>query len=181
MNAISVVGSPSWYQTPLDPHASAAMDSNPVFTNPVFSNNSPRSTSSSSVSSGFLDEPRQASRTAVDIVQTVNIRSHVPVTLELTNPNFSEWRMFFKSALGKFGLDSHISTATAVLDRDADWYKVDQCIVNWIYTTCSPEVLQIVRQRKIDAFSLWSAIEQQFLDNQLQRAVFYEAEFRNLL
>jgi hypothetical protein len=82
MNAIIVVGSPSWYQTLLDPHASAAMDSNPVFTNPVFSNNSPRSTSSSSVSSGFPDEPRQASRTAVDIVQTVMHTDNMVSTMQ---------------------------------------------------------------------------------------------------
>jgi hypothetical protein len=43
-------------------------------------------------------------------------------------------------------------------------------------------VLRIVRKPKkeTDAFSLWMAIHALYHDNQLQRAVFYEAEFRNL-
>jgi uncharacterized membrane protein YgcG len=150
------------------------MDFNPLY--------SPTSSAHGDSSSGATDDGRHsASRPVVDAVQTVNIRAHVPVTLELTNPNHSDWRMFFDSTLGKFGLDGHISSSTPLTERDSDWQKVDQCIVNWIFTTCSREVLQIIRQqRKTDAFSLWSAITNLFHDNKLQRAVFYEAEFRNL-
>jgi hypothetical protein len=88
--------------------------------------------------------------------------------------------MFFDSALGKFSLNDHVSASTPVIECDTDWYKVDQCIVNWIYTTCSPEVLQIVRQRTTDAFTLWTLINNLYHDNKLQRAVFCEAEFPNL-
>jgi hypothetical protein len=71
--------------------------------------------------------------------------------------NFSNWRMFFDFALGKFGLNTHVSASTPVLDCDANWYKVNQCI--WIYTTCSLEILRIVHQRsKTDAFTLWTVI-----------------------
>jgi hypothetical protein len=46
----------------------------------------------------------------------------------------------------------------------------------------SPEVLRIVRKSKkeTDAFSLWMTIHALYHDNQLQCAIFYEAEFRNL-
>jgi hypothetical protein len=71
---------------------------------------------------------------------------------------------------------------TPIIDRNADWYKVDSCIVIWIYMTCSLEVLHIVRKSKkeTDAFSLWTAIHALYHDNQLQHAVFYEDEFHNL-
>jgi hypothetical protein len=150
------------------------MDFNPLY--------SPTSSALGDSSSGAIDDGRHsASWPVINAVQTVNIRAHIPVILELTNHNHSDWRMFFESTLGKFGLEGHISSSTPLTKRDNDWQKVDQCIVNWIFTTCSCEVLQIVRQqRKTDAFSLWSAIKNLFHDNKLQRAVFYEAEFRNL-
>jgi hypothetical protein len=111
----------------------------------------------------------------------MNIHAHIPVSLELTNPNHSDWRMFFDSTLDQFGLDGHIFASTPLIERDSDWKKVDQCIVNWIFTICSHEVLQIVHQQcKTDAFSLWSAINNLFHDNTLQRAIFYEAKFSNL-
>jgi hypothetical protein len=46
----------------------------------------------------------------------------------------------------------------------------------------SPEVLRIVRKSKKEtsAFSLWPAIHALYHNNQLQCAIFYEAEFRNL-
>jgi hypothetical protein len=38
---------------------------------------------------------------------TVNVKAHVPITLELTS-NYLKWAFFFKSLCGKFGLRSHI-------------------------------------------------------------------------
>jgi hypothetical protein len=38
---------------------------------------------------------------------TVNVKSHVPITLEL-NSNYSKWAFFFKSLCGKFELRKHI-------------------------------------------------------------------------
>jgi hypothetical protein len=48
--------------------------------------------------------------------------------------------------------------------------------------TCSPVVLRIVRKSKkeTDAFSRWMAIHALYHNNQLQCAVFYDAEFHNL-
>jgi len=34
----------------------------------------------------------------VAVLQTVNIKSHVPVVLELANPNYDEWRCFFDAS-----------------------------------------------------------------------------------
>jgi hypothetical protein len=88
--------------------------------------------------------------------------------------------MFFESAAGKFGIDRHISSSTPVIDHDAAWYKVDQCLVNWICITYSQDVLHIVRQWKTDAYALLATIANLYHDNELQRAVFYEVEFHNL-
>jgi hypothetical protein len=41
---------------------------------------------------------------ASSVIQVVNIRNHVPITLDLEDGNYSQWRCFFDSVLGKFGL-----------------------------------------------------------------------------
>ena len=59
------------------------------------------SSSSSAADSGaapVLPPPLSAST-----LQTVNIRSHVPVVLDIAEPNHAEWRCFFDSVIGKFG------------------------------------------------------------------------------
>jgi hypothetical protein len=67
-----------------------------------------------------IDASRPVSNANIDAIQTVNIRSHVSVVLEHNDPNFSNWRMFFDSALGKFGLDTHVSASTPVINRDTN-------------------------------------------------------------
>jgi hypothetical protein len=147
------------FSSPLDPPASAPMDYNLVFF--------PRTSAPSSPMSATTNAPRLVLAATTDAIQTVNIRSHVPVVLELSNPNYNDWRMFFDSALGKFGLDTFISSSTPVIDRATDWYKIDSCIINWIYTNCSKEVLRIIRMSKkeTNAFSHWTAIHNLYHDN----------------
>ncbi|XP_066310801.1 uncharacterized protein [Miscanthus floridulus] len=118
----------------------------------------------------------------VAVLQTVNIKSHVPVVLELANPNYDEWRCFFDAFLGKFNLVSHISSPpTPEQCHDPDWIVVDQCIVSWLYISIAKDVRNIVRAPKAMAYRIWQAIREQFRDNELHRAVYLEAEFRNLV
>ena len=57
--------------------------------------------------------------------------------------------------------------------------QVDSCVVNWILTTVSKGVFDIVCRQRNTAFSLWQAVEGLFLDNEMQRAVYLEAELRS--
>jgi len=57
---------------------------------------------------------------------------------------------------------------------------VDSCIVNWILTTVSSSIFDMVRRDRQDAFFLWHAIEGLFCDNELQRAVLLETELRSV-
>jgi hypothetical protein len=51
----------------------------------------------------------------------VAVRSHVLVVLEMKNPNYSKWSSFFKTMCGKFGLSSHLNTASTADTTDAAW------------------------------------------------------------
>ena len=117
---------------------------------------------------------------AASAIQGLSIRHHVPVVLDLEEGNYGQWRCFFTSTLGKFGLTSHVRSLTPSADRDGEWRMVDSCVANWILTTVSKGVFDIIRRDRTDAFSLWSAIASLFQDNELQRAVYLEAELRSL-
>jgi len=67
------------------------MNSNPLFSDqetspPV----SPRL--SSSTSSSDLDDDVPAVTPPASVLQTINIKSHVPIVLDLANPNYAQWR-----------------------------------------------------------------------------------------
>ncbi|XP_066392706.1 uncharacterized protein [Miscanthus floridulus] len=94
--------------------------------------------------------------------------------------NYDQWRHFFDSTLGKFGLEGHVCSPTPSQDRDGEWHRVDSCVVNWILATVSKGVFDIIRRDRHNAFSLWHATEGLFQDNELQRAVYLETDLRTL-
>ncbi|CAN6249352.1 unnamed protein product [Urochloa humidicola] len=100
-----------------------------------------RSSASSSGDESVLDPPQPAS---LAMVQTVNIRSHGPILLDLQDPNYSQWRCFFDSILGKFGLDDLVKSPTPIAQRTAEWRQIDCSIVNWLYTTVNKNVFDII-------------------------------------
>ncbi|RLM87259.1 YEATS domain-containing protein 2-like [Panicum miliaceum] len=118
--------------------------------------------------------------TPIAIVQQVNIRSHVPVLLDLADSNYSPWRCFFDSVLSKFGFEEHVTAPPPLAQRDADWCQADCCVTNWIYTTLTKAVFDIVHKPRASSFTIWTDIEGLFRDNELQRTVYLEAEFRTL-
>lgn len=157
------------------------LDDNSLFDfNNSNSDTSPVTSYTSSVDGDDLATATTIPPTAV--LQTVNIRSHVLVTLELANPNYDEPRCFFDAFLEKFGLTSHVSSPpTSEQRHDSDWRLRDQCIVSWLYISIAKDVCDIVRAPKATAYRVWAAIREQFRDNELHRAVYLEAEFRNLV
>ncbi|CAN6238986.1 unnamed protein product [Urochloa humidicola] len=89
---------------------------------------SPDHSSSSDADDEVVLPPAPAS-----VVQTINIRSHVPVTLDMEDSNYSQWRCLFDTVLGKFGLTAHVTSPALMEQRDAEWTMIDHSVVNWIY------------------------------------------------
>jgi len=104
----------------------------------------------------------------------LNIHNHVPVTLNMDDGNFRQWRSFFTLTFQKFGLVSHVDgtvDAAAMID-DPEWLQVDSYIVQWLYSTMSKDIWSDVYRPQNSAYTAWSAITGQFLDNSLQRAMY---------
>jgi hypothetical protein len=136
------------------------------------------SSSDSGVSDFFLDAPQPAS---LAVVQTVNIRNHVPVILDLADSNYNQWRCLLDSVLGKFGLVGHVRAPPLIIDCDAEWRQINCCLVNWLCTTINKLIFDLIYKPDANAFTIWSTIEGLFRDNELQCAVLLEAEFRNVV
>ncbi|XP_062180896.1 uncharacterized protein LOC133885230 [Phragmites australis] len=114
------------------------------------------------------------------MIQIINIRSHAPVTLDINESNYNQWRCFLDSILGKFGLTAHVSSPPPLDQHDTKWVMTDHVVVNWIYTTISKSVFDIVYRLRSNAFTIWDAVESLFRDNKLQQAVYLEARFHTL-
>ena len=101
---------------------------------------------SSSLSSGT--NPFAVGPVAINAstAQLINIKSHVPVTLDVADTNFTAWRVFFTIALRKFGLMDHVDGTTDARFKldDPEWLQIDTCIVSWLYSTLSYDLLSAV-------------------------------------
>jgi hypothetical protein len=53
------------------------------------------------------------------------------------------------------------------------------CIVNWILNTVSKSVFDIVHRPNLTAFLLWHAVEGLFRENELEHAIYVEAELHS--
>lgn len=64
------------------------------------------------------------------VLQTIDIRHHVPVVTDLHASNFSQCRRFFLTVVGIFGIRDHLTAEAAGPPRDPDWQMIDQCVVH---------------------------------------------------
>nr|XP_020175781.1 uncharacterized protein LOC109761376 [Aegilops tauschii subsp. strangulata] len=115
------------------------------------------------------------------VLQTIDIRLHVPVTLDLLAGNHAQWRRHFDMAIGMFGLRDHVDAEAVPRLDDPKWLMADHAVVHWLNTTVSPDLLDAVMQHEDMALTVWAAIDGIFRDNQLARAVYIDAEYHALV
>jgi len=111
---------------------------------------------------------------------TVNVKAHVPVTLDMKSANYSKWASFFTALCGKFSLRRHID-GTAAQPNNPDWDVAECCVRSWIFGTVDDSVLDLaITDENQTARQLWVAIEALFRTNTASRAVFLLEEFHTL-
>ena len=99
--------------------------------NPLFDFDGHYDDSSSASSTATRNTNASALAPSTATLQTMNIKSHVPVVLDISEPNHLEWRSFMDSVIGKFGLGSHIaSSPSPTRRRDPEWIMIDQCLIS---------------------------------------------------
>ncbi|XP_071728671.1 uncharacterized protein [Rutidosis leptorrhynchoides] len=110
-----------------------------------------------------------------------NIRTFVPLNLDLDELNYDSWRELFETHCMSFDLMGHLDgSSKPTADDDKDWKKIDSLIKLWIYGTLSKPLLQYVVKRKYIAHQLWEYIENLFRNNKDSREMELENELRNI-
>ena len=111
---------------------------------------------------------------------TINVKNHIPVTLELAKPNFNQWEPFFTSLCGKFALLSHIDGLQEARPTDPSWGIADACVRSWLLGSAGPDVIGLAAAPNQTARELWVAIKRLFEANKAPRAIFLSHEFHSM-
>jgi hypothetical protein len=61
-------------------------------------------------------------------VNVASVKTHVPVVLNLTAPNYSKWRMLIGVLIGRYELSDHITTDTPVANHTVEWVRLDYVV-----------------------------------------------------
>jgi hypothetical protein len=139
----------------------------------------------SSASSGALSSTALTSDVAPVVLNpfsTINVKTHVPITLELTRPNFTRWSTFFRAMVRKFGLLPYLDPDVPARPSDLMWAQTDYAIKGWLYNSVEDSVLTLAMGADDQtACALYAAIFNLFNDNKESRAIHLSNEFHTLV
>ncbi|XP_012829361.1 PREDICTED: uncharacterized protein LOC105950540 [Erythranthe guttata] len=110
-----------------------------------------------------------------------NIKSHIPVILDLKNPIYQKWSHFFTITVGHFCLSNLLHGKPQPDSISADeWQHPDYLLQSWICGTISDDLSSMVLSKASTASDLWTAISSFFTDNKDYRAIQLEEKFKSL-
>ncbi|XP_060178204.1 uncharacterized protein LOC132608141 [Lycium barbarum] len=115
-----------------------------------------------------------------------NVKSLVPFTLDIENGPYHSWVALFKVQARVHNLMHHIIPPTEVAAKakidalrvaDPELYDLlDAAVLQWIYGTISPELLQAILVKDDTVAKSWQRLETIFKDNKGSRATHLEEE-----
>ncbi|XP_012853190.1 PREDICTED: uncharacterized protein LOC105972758 [Erythranthe guttata] len=110
-----------------------------------------------------------------------NIKSLIPVILDLKIPNYQMWSHFFTIIVGRFCLSDllHGKHRPYLISAD-ELQRADYLLQSWIYGTISDDLSSMVLSKTSTASDLWTAISSLFTDNKDYRAIQLEERFKSL-
>lgn len=110
-----------------------------------------------------------------------NIRTLIPVTLDIKTPNYQKWSHFFTVTVGRFSL----TPLLLGLERPSnisndDWTRGDFLLQSWIYSTITDDLSSMILSKTASAHDLWQALASLFTDNKEYRAIHLQEQFKSL-
>ena len=110
-----------------------------------------------------------------------NIKSHVPLVLDLDQLNYDAWCELFTSHCHSFGVHGLLDgSLTSTSDTASEWKRLDSLVKVWIYGTISTSLLQTVLKRNVTAEDVWKSLADLFHDNKEARSMELHEELRSL-
>jgi len=113
-------------------------------------------------------------------VAVTNIRSLVPIVLDVDSGNFNRWRDQFLLTLCKFSVQAHVHH-DAPAAASPDWTRMDCVAKSWILGTLTDDLAEIISSQGASAKDAWLAVESLFLGNREARSIQPETKFCNFV
>ncbi|XP_021988610.1 uncharacterized protein LOC110885231 [Helianthus annuus] len=124
-----------------------------------------------------------------------NIKSLVPVTLEMDSGLYTSWSELYRLHCRAFQVIQHLSPKpepesssskttekekeTTTKHADDSWDRLDAIVLQWIYATISSDLLHTILKPNATAHDAWVALENISHDNKSSRAIHLLHKFSN--
>lgn len=121
------------------------------------------------------------SSTALHPAQTVNnIKSHVPLTLDLKKVQYNIWAELFQVVARAHLVMDHLdgSPQDPAVPNEK-WKQIDAIVLSWIYGTISEDLLLTIIKPGSTARDAWLRVKNLFHDNKSARAADLENQFNH--
>lgn len=86
----------------------------------------------------------------VQAVAVQNIRTLEPLVLDVTSTFYSRWRESFLLVLGKYSLQGHVLTNTA-MPESQDWVRMNCVVRSWLMDTLSFDLTDTIMEHDATA------------------------------
>ena len=101
-----------------------------------------------------------------------NIKTHIPLVLDLDVFNYDAWWELFLTHCLAFDVLGHVDgTSVPTGDDDTPWKKNDGLVKLWIYGTLAPPLFKTCFKTGGTTRDIWLRIENQFQNNKEARAI----------
>ncbi|GJW62496.1 ribonuclease H-like domain-containing protein [Tanacetum coccineum] len=110
-----------------------------------------------------------------------NIKTYIPLVLDLDELNYDSWSELFTLHCRSFGVLQFIDgTSTSADQANDEWAKLDSLVKLWIFSTISKPLLQRVLKKNITAHDVWKQLKDVFHDNKTARAMQLDNDLRTI-
>ncbi|XP_023738295.1 uncharacterized protein LOC111886293 [Lactuca sativa] len=111
-----------------------------------------------------------------------NIKSYVPIILDLNELNYDVCCEIFLTHFRAYGLHDYLDgTITSKGPTNVHWDNLDNLVKSWLYGTMTQLLLTMIFKPKFSAQSIWDNLEALFQDNKHSRAIELDNELHSLV
>nr|GEY99129.1 hybrid signal transduction histidine kinase M [Tanacetum cinerariifolium] len=110
-----------------------------------------------------------------------NIKTYIPLTLDIDELNYDSWSEIFTLHCKSFGVLQFLEgTSSSPNQTNEEWGKLDSLIKLWIFETISKPLLQRALKKNKSASEVWKMLKDVFYDNKSARAMQLDNDLRNI-
>ncbi|GJX83359.1 hybrid signal transduction histidine kinase M [Tanacetum coccineum] len=110
-----------------------------------------------------------------------NIKTYIPLMLDLDELNYDSWSELFTLHCKSFGVLHLIDgTSPSTNQTNDEWGKLDSLVKLWIFGTISKPLLQRVLKKNVSTHDVWKMLKDVFHDNKSARAMQLDNDLRNI-